>query len=217
MNKLKSEVLRYLAYKNQPLDENINNLIDSTLKEAIELKNRGYKYTYRAFNISFDKKGVLLENSDIYLFGNDIYRHLNNSEKCILIAATLGIDFERAIIYNSKINITKALILDACGTALIEGVLDEIEMELLNSSITKDLQLTGRYSPGYGDFPIESQRDMALLLNTERCIGVTVSPSHILIPRKSVTAVIGLYKDKAISCFKTGCKSCNISNCEYKE
>ena len=55
-----------------------------------------------------------------------------------------------------------------------------------------DRFLTDRFSPGYGDFPMESSKDLVGLLDAGRRIGLTVSQSGILIPRKSVTAVLGV-------------------------
>ncbi|SCY99198.1 vitamin B12 dependent-methionine synthase activation domain-containing protein [Alkaliphilus peptidifermentans] len=215
MNKLKKEVLRYLAYRNQPLDDNINALIDSTLEEAIALKNNNKKYIYKAFDFTLESNRVLLANSTIYLSGKDISKHLKTSEKCIIIAATLGLNFEKAINYYSKVNLTKALIMDACGTALIEELCDDIEIEISNDNSFRDYRLTSRYSPGYGDFPIESQRNIEVLLETSKTIGLSVTSNHLLIPRKSVTAIIGLHRDKTMDPPMNSCEFCNDTNCQF--
>ena len=51
-----------------------------------------------------------------------------------------------------------------------------------------------RFSPGFGDFPLETQRGIIPLLSTEKRIGVILSESCIMSPRKSVTAVIAFKK-----------------------
>ncbi len=54
------------------------------------------------------------------------------------------------------------------------------------------LYLTDRFSPGYGDMPLAQSGQICEVLNTGRSIGLTVSQSGILMPRKSVTAVLGI-------------------------
>ena len=50
-----------------------------------------------------------------------------------------------------------------------------------------------RFSPGYGDCPLSAQRSIVNALNATRLIGLTVTPTSLLMPTKSVTAVIGLF------------------------
>ena len=54
------------------------------------------------------------------------------------------------------------------------------------------LHRTDRFSPGYGDLPLELQAPLCAALDAQRRIGLTVTPSFLLNPTKSVTAVIGL-------------------------
>jgi cobalamin-dependent methionine synthase I len=54
--------------------------------------------------------------------------------------------------------------------------------------------LTMRYSPGYGDWNLDVQPEILATLDSGR-IRLTSNISHILIPEKSVTAIIGI-KDK---------------------
>ena len=49
-----------------------------------------------------------------------------------------------------------------------------------------------RDSPGYGDFPLEAQREILVILDTPRKIGVSLTDSLLMVPSKSVSAVIGV-------------------------
>ena len=51
---------------------------------------------------------------------------------------------------------------------------------------------TFRFSPGYADFPLEVQPKLLEILDAPRRIGLTVSPSLLLIPTKSVTCILGV-------------------------
>src|SRR5690606_5562443 len=115
------------------------------------------------------------------------------------------------------VNMTKSLILDACATAAIESFCDEVEGAIKEVAISQGYNITSRYSPGYGDFSIEIQPHILRTLNSLVQIGVTVTVSLILIPRKSVTAIIGLCKNKVIS-KPLKCVGCNnLDSCMYAE
>ena len=55
--------------------------------------------------------------------------------------------------------------------------------------------LVRRYSPGYGDFPLEAQRELLGILDTPRAIGVSLTDTLLMAPSKSVSAVIGVKKE----------------------
>ena len=77
---------------------------------------------------------------------------------------------------------------------------------------------TWRYSPGYGDYPIECQGAFLSALNAGRLIGLTVTESNILLPRKSVTAVIGISEKEIESSEKRGCDSCKLrETCKFRK
>lgn len=203
----KKEVLRYLGYKDTTPDEKPDALIDLCINEIC--LSASPKTVYAVFELD----GIHLENTVLSLEGNDIKNHLSGCSKCVLMAATLGADVERKIAQAQICDMTKALILDACATAAIESVCDklcdDIEKEIA------PLKLTTRYSPGYGDFPLEMQKTIVSVLDAGRKIGLTLTPENIMIPRKSVTAVMGITDKERTT--KT-CDTCNLKDtCTYRK
>ena len=87
---------------------------------------------------------------------------------------------------------------------------DEIRAELLPGE-----SLVQRYSPGYGDFPLECQPGLFRLLGVQRNIGVTLTDSLLMLPTKSVTAVIGI-SDAALPC-PAGCAACDRRDCAFRD
>ena len=82
--------------------------------------------------------------------------------------------------------------------------------------IKENETITFRYSPGYGDLPLDIQSDFLKSINAEKLIGLTVSSHNLLMPRKSVTAVIGII-DKKYEQHKKGCEVCkNYENCSFR-
>jgi hypothetical protein len=210
-----SEVLRYLGYKNQVLNDSTKQVIQDCIEETRGLVRENYVYKY--FDIKKDNNSIVLSNSNIKLIGLDIYEHLKDSVRCALMAVTIGSDIDFKIRYYEKIDLTKAIIMDACATAAVESLCDEVEGKIKEKALEKYLQITYRYSPGYGDLPIELQPSILDVLEAQKKIGLTVSDSFILLPRKSVTAIIGIQEDH-INSLQPGCRNCNnYKYCDFRK
>ena len=112
-------------------------------------------------------------------------------------------------------NMAKAVILDAMASAAIEQVCDEVEKEIAVKLENK--HFTWRFSPGYGDFPIEVQKNFLTALNAQKVIGLCANAGGMLTPTKSVTAVIGVH-EKSVKNKKHSCESCNMCDrCNYRK
>ena len=200
----KNEVLRYLGYKGQDIDENIVNLIEECREEIKKIITPRFMYEYKDI-IQLDE-AIEVVNTKLILYGKDIKEHLKDSEHCVLMAVTLGNDVERKTRLYEKINLTKALILDACATTAVEEVCDYVERIVKEKAILNNKDITFRYSPGYGDLPLDVQSSFLRALDAQKKIGLIVSENNLLFPRKSVTAIIGIInsgsKKKIKSCKK---------------
>lgn len=205
----KSEILRYMGYKGQEMSTELNESIDEISELCHELSEP--RYTYGYFDLDFKGGFVSLGGTDILLPGKDIYNHLLGAKHCAVMAVTLGMPIEKKLLQLEKTNMTEALILDCSANALIESLADYVQNLIEGESSKENLHLNFRFSPGYGDFPIETQKLLIPLLSCDRRIGLTVTESSIMIPRKSVTAIIGIF-DKKQEFKKSGCQSCNLYN-----
>lgn len=210
----KAEVLRYLGGRGQKLEDNMKLLIDECIEEIKEYIN--FKYTYKIFNVKLENEGIKLHTSNLIFKGSDIKQHLKDSSKCAVLALTLGGLVDTKIRYYEKINLTKSLILDACATTAVEWVCDEVENIIKRDAEKEGYGITYRYSPGYGDFPIDIQPEILNHLEAQKKIGLTATETNILIPRKSVTAIIG-FQDKNIIRQHPGCTQCSkYTQCGYR-
>ena len=104
---------------------------------------------------------------------------------------------------------TDALIFDACANVYVESVADYVESIIASDAHKKSMHTNYRYSPGYGDFPIQAQLNIIPALGCEKRIGLTVTENAIMIPRKSVTAIIGVFTEKPPSVLHN-CENCNM-------
>lgn len=209
----KNEALRYLGYGGKSPDETIRQLIDTC--EAELLKAIQPRFLYRCFDIEKTKSGILLDNTNLLLTGKDIENHLSGCNKAVLLCATISSGADRLIRVAQLNDMTKAVILDSLASVAVEQICNQAEKEI-KKQFSEYFQ-TWRYSPGYGDFPIEIQKDFLDVLNAPKTIGLMATESSILTPRKSVTAVIGLSADEILQ-KKRGCQTCRLrETCAFRK
>ena len=94
---------------------------------------------------------------------------------------------------------------------------DAAEGQLRQWAAEQGLFLTGRFSPGYGDWPISLQPLLAETLDTARQIGLYVTDTYLMTPRKSVTALLGV-SDHPVRGELAGCGHCVLrARCNYRK
>ena len=173
------EVLRYLGHRAPPDGEllaRVDALSGSLMKAARP------RLVWRRL--------PLTPENDYLLAGQDLRALLRDCEDVVLFAATLGAEVELLLRRTQLRDMAGALILDACADAAIENVCDNFCADLAEA--VAPAYLTDRFSPGYGDLPLAHQRVLFDALNVTRRIGVTLTEGGIMLPQKSVTAILGV-------------------------
>ena len=120
---------------------------------------------------------------------NGLSKNLAGCRRVLLFAATVGIGFDREIAKFTRLSPSRALLVSAMGTERIEALCDEFVREYEEQ---KGIKLRPRFSPGYGDLPLDIQREIFALLEPSRKIGVSLGASLLMTPTKSVTAFVGI-------------------------
>ncbi|NLI89551.1 MAG: Vitamin B12 dependent methionine synthase activation protein [Epulopiscium sp.] len=210
----KKEALRYLGYNKQNIDNNTKYLLDECIEELTGLINK--KSVYKIFNIEWENEAIHLEDTILHMESKDIANHLAKSDKCALMAASLGLEVDMKIAFYARTNLSKSLILDACASSAIETYCDQVEETIAMEASDKGYNITSRFSPGYGDLDIGLQKPISQILETYPKMGLTVSENSIMMPRKSVTAIIGWQRGKPSTKINK-CKLCNNINCLYRK
>lgn len=194
---LVSEALRYLGIR----DDSMRPQAEQMLRSIRETPH----WTYRVFDLTFPEGVPSL--SGIVLPGNTAKKMLGGCEKAVLLACTMGLQFDARLRALQARSMADALILNACGSALVEQGCDEAEKEI--SARFPDLYLTDRFSPGYGDLPLETQKDICAALDVQRRLGISLTDSMLMNPSKSVTAIIGLSRTPQMARIR-GCGYCSM-------
>lgn len=165
------------------------------------------RYTWRVFAVEHTDGGAALPEIGLLLPGGDARRMLAQCDRAVLLACTLGAEFETLLRAEQARDMAKAVILDACGSAWVEAGCDRAEQEL--SERLPDCFRTDRFSPGYGDLPLSLQPAICAALDAKRRLGLHVTEQFLLNPSKSVTAVIGL-SDRPQPARIRGCAYCSM-------
>ena len=207
-----NEVLRYLGYRGKKAGEDVLRLVESCSQELREAAVPAS--VSREFPVA--SEGDIVTVGPISIPSRDLKNHLSGCDSAVLFAATLGAPADLLLLRASKTDIARAAVLEACAATMIEEYCDQCQKPLEKTAADRGLYLRPRYSPGYGDFPISFQRELLGVLDCSRRIGLTMLDSFMLVPSKSVTAVIGLTEEKT-SCHIARCMECKAVNCPFRK
>ena len=178
----------------------------------------------------------VVERSQIHAEGVSIAKHLEGCDQVAALAVTSGSGIDDLIRRAQIGNIAQAVVLDTGASVLAEQIADAAEetirREILGqdsgcqdgscldgpscgSSPSEQLWMTSRFSPGYGDLPLGYQRDLLALTDAPRKIGLMLTSGNIMVPRKSITALIGL-ADHPVTGRLASCNECVLrADCPF--
>lgn len=206
------EIARYLGYKGTRPDAEVQELIEASLKDlqmAAVPRSLWHEFPLRLGPGNLIDLGCLRTNS------RNLARNLSGCGEVVLFAATLGSGVDTLIHRASITGITKGVILQAAAAAMIEAWCDENQEQIRIQMEARGLFLRPRFSPGYGDLPLECQRDIVRVLKTAKEIGLTLTESCLMTPVKSVTAFIGV-SPLNTNCHQQGCEACLKKDCQFR-
>lgn len=198
------EALRYLGVS-PPIPEDLRREAEG-IAHGLTAALRP-RYLYRVFPLIHQAEGPVLQGAGVTLTGRSAEKMLADCHQAAVLACTLGSPFDALLRTEQARDMAKAVLLDACGSAWVEAGCDEAAREI--SDRLPGRYLTDRFSPGYGDLPLELQSGLCAALDTPRRLGVTVTESFLLNPVKTVTAVIGL-SDRPQRARIRGCAYCSL-------
>lgn len=217
----RKEIYRYMGYRGQEPDEQIKRMTEIVLEELLSVIRP--RNVYRIYNCDvqkdkiylWDMDKIQLDRKDIILQSKNLADNLKACSQCVIMAATLGIEAEQLLQRYELISMTKATIVQACGAACIESYCNQLQEEIYKRVQENEMYLRPRFSPGYGDLSLETQKIIFEKLECTKRLGLTLLESLLMYPSKSVTALIGVTKDKQ-SCHIKKCKQCKNTECEFR-
>lgn len=208
------EVWRYSGYMGlaQNVDCNLEKLLDEII---VELKDSfQFKVCYRRMDLEWNQDMPILPFD---CQSKDLTKCLQGCHEVVLFAATIGLEIDRKIARYERFAPTKTLLMHAYGAERIEALCDKFCEEFEKEVLKDGLSCTNRFSPGYGDLPLQVQQDFFTLMDCNRKIGVSLNESLLMTPSKSVTAIFGISSCRKHRNRNHNCSQCNNLDCAYRD
>lgn len=168
---------------------------DPALAERIESLRRDALKVVRPARVwrRFDRRDPSVAGRDG--LGIDASRtlslHLDGCHAVYLVCGTIGAAFDAFQRKAAVRSAADAFVLQAIGAAAIEEWMDQ-SMADIRLELEAGETLVNRYSPGFGDFPLAAQRQLLSLVDAPRRAGVSLTDTLLMVPSKSVSAVVGV-------------------------
>ncbi len=182
------------------------NLDENHILRRIGHKNRQNKINDTLIDIIHEEKeklNSLLHAAAVYkiLDYSETNQHpiFKNADKVALSICTIGPGVESESTRLMKKNeMLRGLVVDALGSEAAEEAAEQVDKILCKKARKMDLWPSRRFSPGYKNWDIKEQKYIFQILPVED-IGVTLTKSYMMVPRKSVSFRINFYRDKKLS------------------
>ena len=199
-------VRRYISDKTGSVGDEYMQGVQRELEEIAAVQKRSWIFDCTKGDFyRIEDLGLTIESRDV----NDLF---DECEKIAVFVVTLGLQVDKKIAYYGNADVLRSVVLDAMASVMVESVLDELQSQV---DETIGLNPTMRYSPGYGDLALSFQRKLLTALGCGKSMGVMLNSSDIMIPQKSITALVGYSKKKQV--YASVCLKCpNNGKCKVK-
>jgi hypothetical protein len=204
---------RMMGFTPGEVPEPFPELITDALAAAPGLFDIKAGYTRTgSFGLSALNKELLIGNK-LFFPGKTVTSELIHSVEIALFVATAGAEVtHRCRELNESGETLTGYVLDTLGSLVAEKaaekLADIIEMDVL----VHGWHISVAFSPGYCDWNVAEQQLLFAFFPRNFC-GITLSPSCLMNPVKSVSGIIGI--GPSLSREFNKCKRCGDPNCIY--
>ena len=173
-----------------------------------------------ALEAAMEQSRVLIEPKAIYvdaagkdLPGSEMFAGLERVAFCV---CTIGPKLEERVTALTKEgDMLAAVVLDAIGSAAAEAVARYSNDRIEEMAAADGLKTSCRASPGYGDWDVKEQKNLFDLVPAGR-IGVTLTDSSMMVPRKSVSFAVHIAEEPVRLRSEGSCRNCDMETCPYR-
>ena len=208
----RNQILNQIGYQGdyEP-SARIKNLVEDYIENYHNLVESTYSYTFKNIE-SVDGDHVYL-NDSVILKSKVISNLCKRCDKLAVFIMTIGSNLEDMVDYLSENGLVlQAMVLDAIGSGAAEQMAGLIEDRIRNVAVMHDQRISRRFSPGYCDWNVDQQEMIMKILNDDTA-GVNLTDEFLMIPRKSVSGIIGIgHTDNNVESFNP-CVTCTKKNC----
>jgi len=172
---------------------------------------------YEIYSITEVRRDQLSLEGDVAVHGQLLPSILPDAKELAVVVCTIGPALEKQVKeYFDKKEPLRGVLLDGIGSAAVDSLAEEACKFTTGEALSRGYQASSPISPGMLGFPISEQWQLFELVPAEE-IRVSLTPLGIMVPRKSVSMVIGIGPQMATWTRKEVCARCNLKKtCPYK-
>jgi hypothetical protein len=171
---------------------------------------------YRRLSVEALRHRRVYLSEGAYLEGELIAQHLAPAREIIAALCTVGADLEEYASAMMASAGVQALALEGVASAAVEALANELCSRIETEAASQGWQCTVPLSPGMTGWSVEEGQPQIFRLLDSTRIGVTLTSSYVMVPRKSLTMVIGVGPELLQGA--TTCDFCNMRDtCQYRE
>lgn len=200
---------RYMGLRNTQPEAELSALTDACLSDFGKAVR--YRACFLVLPVREADGGV--DFGAFFAPGKSLAKNLAGCSRAILFAATTGMEAELQRKRAAVTSPARALVLDAIGTAAAEAFCDALCDRWREEYA--GCFLRPRFSPGYGDLPLSLQRPLLSCLDSSRKAGITLTDTLLMIPQKSVSAIVGIGRTGCTARFHD-CALCDKPECAFR-
>ena len=208
----KQQIMSQIGYDdNYEPSAKIQSLVDDYIDNYHNLIESSYSYVIKDTK-SVRRNQISIEDS-IFLESGILARLLERCEKVAIFALTIGSHLEEMVAYLAENGlILQATVLDAIGSGAAEQLAAYVEDSIRKLVGSRGFVISRRFSPGYCDWDV-SQQEMVFKAIEKKTVDIHLTNEYLMIPRKSISGIIGIGRDNDAIENYNPCKTCLKADC----
>lgn len=205
----KNEIYLNLGCGGQTPDAQFIEMIDEMIEriQSLCIPNAGYLILP---GIISDKNYLEINNIRIKV-GVVITKYLHDATHFAVFVVTAGEEFDNYLEQlKAEGDIVSEFLAYSIGTEIAEATVRYVTDRITEDADKSGFKISHSYSPGHCSWHVREQQQLFSLLPEKPC-GVELNESSLMHPVKSVSGIIGLGKEVAIT--PHGCNICGLVTC----
>ena len=188
-------------------------LAEQAIQEGLPLVTP--RVIYKTFEIRDVRHDLLKFAGGGQLSGKFITQHLAQACQVHVLLCSIGSSLERFADQKWSSSSVYSLALDGVGSAAVEALANAACRFLEEQALELGWKSSIPLSPGMVDWSVEEAQPQIFQLLKQEPLEVSLNSSLIMVPRKSLSMVVGIGPDMSIT-VRT-CEYCNLRDvCRYK-
>jgi hypothetical protein len=139
------------------------------------------------------------------------------AKELAVILCTIGPRLEKQVTdYSKNGAVLQGMTLDGIGSAAVDKLVSEVLRLIATEVSSRGYEISSPVNPGMPGFPLIEQWNLLRLVNADE-IGVRLTASGVLVPRKSTSMVMGIGPQMTRWTQAEVCARCSLrETCHYK-